>query len=262
MSTPRFIDPQATDPKLFQYLVRIGDDLLILGHRLSEWCGHAPILEEDIALANIALDCIGQSNAFLSLAAATEGQSRTADDLAFLRDPGDFRNLQLVEQPNGDFGVTIVRQVLFDAYALPFFEGLSKSSNLEIAGAAGKAVKETSYHLRHCSDWLIRLGQGTEESNSRVQAGLNDLWDFTYELGAEDDLDRELSKRGLAPSLKEVRAKWESQIADLLKKAGLKRPEDNRFHSSGSRSGIHSEHLGHLLAEMQVLRRSYPQATW
>ena len=245
-----------------QYLIGVGDDLLILGHRLSEWCGHAPILEEDIALANIALDCIGEANAFLTLAAKVEGKGRSADDLAFLRDPGHFRNLQLVEQPNGDFGVTIVRQVLFDAYALPYFEALSKSSDSEVAGAAGKAAKETNYHFRHCGDWLIRLGQGTEESHARVQAGLNDLWDYTYELGTEDPADAPLQKSGLVPDLKHVRAAWESRITTLLKDAGLKRPEDNRFKASGSRRGKHTEHLGHLLAEMQVLRRSLPQAAW
>lgn len=246
----------------FNFLIRHGDDLLILGQRLSEWCGHGPILEEDIALANIALDCIGQANSFLTLAAIEEGKGRSADDLAFLREPSEFRNLQLVEQPNGDFGKTIVRQVMFDAYALPLFEALTASSHTELAGLAGKAFKETKYHLRHVSDWLVRLGKGTEESHKRVTESLNELWEFTFELGALDSVDLELSKNGMAPGLQGIRESWASNIGRILNEAGLEKPSDNRFKASGSRSGIHTEHLGHLLAEMQILRRTYPDAVW
>ena len=256
----RKIDP--TGDPLAEYLIRIGDDLLILGHRLSEWCGHAPILEEDIALANIALDSIGQANGFLSLGAQIQGRGFSADDLAFLRDPRDFKNLQLVEQPNGDFGKTIVRQFLFDSYAVPFFAALSKSSNAEVAGLAGKAFKEVSYHLRHASDWLTRLGLGTEESKLRVQASLDELWEFTFELGQADEVDVSLVKKGLAPDLGGVRKAWEEGVSQGIKKAGLIQPSNECYKSTGSRNGIHTEHLGHLLAEMQVLPRAHPDAKW
>jgi ring-1,2-phenylacetyl-CoA epoxidase subunit PaaC len=247
---------------LSEYLIGIGDDLLILGHRLSEWCGHAHGLEEDIALANIALDCIGQAAAYFTLAAAEEGKGRSADDIAFLRECRDFKNYQLLEQPNGDFAVTIVRQTLFDGYALPFFNALSKSSNREIAGAAGKSVKEITYHLRHAKNWFLRLALGTEESKRRMQSALDLLWEFTYELGSSDPDDAALIKSGIVPDLKPIRKNYEEFISALIKEAGLNPPADTGYRSSRSRKGIHTEYLGHLLAEMQSLHRAHPGAQW
>lgn len=255
-------NPLDSTPGLFDFLLGIGDDLLILGHRNSEWCGHGPVLEEDIALANIALDCVGQATGFLTLAAAAEGKGRTADDLAFLRSDRDFRNLQLVEQPNGDFGKTIVRQLFFDAYALPFFTALSASKHTEIAGLAGKALKETAYHIRHARDWFLRLALGTDESRRRIEQAVAELWEFTFELGAPDTIAPTLISAGIAPDLTPIRSQWEQYIEELFAEAGLKTPPADGYRSSGSRCGIHTEHLGHLLAEMQSLQRAHPGASW
>ena len=249
-------------PGLSEYLTGIGDDLLILGHRLSEWCGHAHGLEEDIALANIALDCIGQATAFLTLAAAAEGKGRTADNLAFLREGREFRNYQLVEQPNGDFATTIVRQVLFDSYAHPFFTALAKSSDPEIAGLAGKSLKETTYHLRHATDWFMRLALGTEESKQRMQRALDELWEFTFEVGQPEAETAELVKLGIAPDPAPIRAQYEQSISKLIADSQLTRPAEGGYRSSKSRQGLHTEHLGLLLAEMQSLHRAHPGARW
>lgn len=246
----------------FEYILRIGDDLLVLGHRLSEWSGHGPILEEDIALSNIALDCIGQAQALLKLAGEIEGKGRTEDDLAYFRTEREFRNLQLVEQPNGDFAKTIIRQFLFDAYALHLFEALSKNSNETLAGIAAKALKETRYHLRHTSEWVLRMGDGTEESHNRAQAAINELWAFTSEIFDEDEVQVSLEGAGLVPSLQSIKPKWEALVAETFKRATLTLPIDSGYHSSRSREGIHTEHLGHMLAEMQSLARAHPGAKW
>jgi ring-1,2-phenylacetyl-CoA epoxidase subunit PaaC len=242
------------DGALGQYLLRLGDDRLVLGHRLSEWCGHAPILEEDIALANIALDLIGQANLFLSLAG-------DADALAFLREAIDYRNVLMVELPRGDFAFTVVRQFLFSAAAVYQLDGLTRSSNSDLAGIAAKALKESRYHVRHTGEWVIKLGDGTDESHRRAQDAVDALWRFTGEMFVMDDVDRGLVAEGVAPDLSTIEPLWHAQVADVLARATLKVPEGG-YMQRGGRSGRHTEHLGHMLTEMQILQRSFPGATW
>jgi len=251
----------ATSNALFEYLCRLGDDRLVLGHRLSQWCGHAPILEEDIALGNFALDLIGQASALLHLAGEVEGKGRDEDALAFLRDENQFRNAQLVELPIGDFGYTVVRQFLFDAFDVLLLDGLTRSSNETLAGIAGKALKEAKYHLRHSAEWVVRLGDGTEESHGRVQRALNELWPFAFELFETDDVDHAMNAQGVAAEPATLRAQWESTVRDVFAKATLLVPETARL-VTGGRRGRHTEHLGHMLAEMQILPRSHPGAKW
>jgi ring-1,2-phenylacetyl-CoA epoxidase subunit PaaC len=245
----------------FEYLVRLGDDRLVLGHRLSEWCGHAPILEEDIALANIALDLIGEATLLLGLAARVEGGERDADALAFLRDAIDYRNALLVELPKGDFGVTIVRQLFFSVFGLLQAEALQRSNDVDLAGIAAKAVKESRYHVRHSADWVIKLGGGTEESNRRVQSAVADLWRYTGELFIADDIDRDAATAGFGVDPSTLEMAWHTTIADVLGRAGLTIPE-NTYMQRGGRLGRHTEHLGHMLTEMQILPRSHPGAAW
>jgi ring-1,2-phenylacetyl-CoA epoxidase subunit PaaC len=250
-----------TRTALVEYLQRHGDDRLVLGHRLSEWCGHAPILEEDIALANIALDFVGQANLLLGLAGHLEGQGRDADALAYFREAVEYRNLQLVELPNGDFGFTIVRQFLFDAYDVAFLEALQRSAHSELAGIAGKAYKEARYHLRHSAEWVIKLGDGTEESHERAQLALDELWRFTGELFAMDDTDGTLVTAGVAPDLAGLEPRWRERVTGVVRQATLRLP-DSMPAMLGGRRGRHTEHLGHILAEMQIVARSFPGATW
>lgn len=244
-----------------RYAVHLGDTSLILGQRLGEWIGHAPALEEDLALANIGLDLIGQARYLLSYAAELEGRGRSEDDFAFLRDPSDYLNLGLVEQPNVDFGYTIVRQFLFDAWQMELFEQLAKSRDTRLAELAVKAIKETRYHVRFSAGWLVRLGDGTEESHNRVQESLDALWRFTHELFTPADLDRQALAAGIAPDPEALRAGWSERVGEVLKEATLKRPLDVAYQWHGKR-GEHSEHLSRLLAEMQVMQRTYPGATW
>jgi ring-1,2-phenylacetyl-CoA epoxidase subunit PaaC len=248
-------------PPLCRYVLRLGDLGLVLGQRLAEWVGHGPALEEDLGLANISLDLIGQARLLLSYAGEIEGQGRGEDELAFLRSQSDYLNPTLAEQPNGDFGETIVRQVLIDAFQLELYERLARSSDERLAAIAAKAVKETRYHLRYSSSWLVRLGDGTEESHARVQRALERLWSYTVELFEEDALDREMADRGIAPRLSELRAAWSARIDEILAEATLTRPAD-RTHTWFGKRGEHSEHLGYLLAEMQYLQRAYPGASW
>jgi ring-1,2-phenylacetyl-CoA epoxidase subunit PaaC len=243
---------------LFDWTLGLGDDRLILGHRLSEWCGHGPILEEELALANIALDLIGQAQTVLTLAAELEGAGRSADELAYLRDAREFRNLLLTEQPNGDFGFTIVRQFLFDAWDVPHLEALCDSPHETLAGFAAKAVKEASYHLRHSRDWIIRLGDGTEESHRRAQAALDALWRLTPEFFAPRPDEEALP----VPAARDAEAAWRERVEATLTEAGLEPPEAPASLPMTGRTGLHSEQLGHLLAEMQVLPRSHPGASW
>jgi ring-1,2-phenylacetyl-CoA epoxidase subunit PaaC len=245
---------------LFEYLLRSGDDRLILGHRLSEWCGHAPILEEDIALANVALDLIGQASLLLRLAGQVEGQGRDEDALAYFRDAIEYRNVKLVELPNGDYGRTIVRQFLFDAWSVLHLEQLQRAKHPELAGIAAKAHKEARYHVRHSGEWVLRLGDGTEESHRRVQTALDELWPYTGELFAADEIDRELAGM-IAPDPAALRPAWQEVVSDVVGRATLTLPPDAFMHSGG-RQGRHTEHLGHLLAEMQILARSHPGAKW
>lgn len=247
---------------LFEYLLRLGDDRLILGHRLSEWCGHAPILEEDIALTNIALDCIGQANAFLTLAATVENKNRTEDDLAYFRDETEFKNLQLVEQPNIDFAYTISRQFFIDAFAVHFYDELSKSKIEDLSGIAAKALKEVKYHLRHSKQWVLRLGDGTEESHNKIQNAINDLWIFTGELFFEDEIDKKLIQEKIVPPAKSIEPKWKEVIESTLDEATLKIPDEPNTNLRSGRNGDHTEYLGHILAEMQIVARSHPGTKW
>lgn len=253
---------QASDARArLEYLLRLADSSLILGQQLTAWIGHAPALEEDLGLANISLDLVGQARLFLTYAAELEGRGRTEDDLAFLREPADFRCLQLVAQPNGDFADTIVRQFLFDAWQRACFAGLARSRDARIAAIAAKALKEIDYHLRYSSGWLVRLGDGTDESRRRAQRALDRLWQFTHELCTPDDLDRQMQEAGVAPDLAEVRRAWSSRVDAMLAEATLQRPQDRAYRWLGKR-GEHGEHLGYVLADMQILQRTFPGATW
>ena len=246
---------------LFEYTLRLGDDSLMIGHRLSEWCGHGPILEEDIAMTNIALDFVGQATSLLELAGKFEGKGRSGDDLAFLRFDRDYKNVLLVEQPNVDFGVTMMRQFLFDAYRKPLFERLQHANNKEIAAIAEKSLKETKYHLRHSSEWLIRLGDGTEESHTRIQEALDNLWRYTGELFYSDDVDKELIAAGEIPSMDGLEMEWRQTVNEVFDEATLKIPESD-WQFDGGRKGMHSEHLGYILTELQYMQRAYPGLEW
>ncbi len=246
---------------LFEYVLRLGDDSLILGHRLSEWCGHGPILEEDIAMTNISLDLVGQATSLLGYAGELEGKGRDADALAFLRFDRDYKNVLLVEQPNGDFGMTMLRQFFFDAYRKPLFEKLQHSTDKHLAAIAEKSLKETKYHLKHSSEWVIRLGDGTEESNARIQDSLNTLWRYTNELFFTDEVDAELVEKGIVPSLQEIQNEWNATVTTVLTEATLTIPTNN-WKQEGGRKGLHSEHLGYILAELQYMQRAYPNMQW
>ena len=252
---------EATRAALVAYLLRLGDDRLVLGHRLSEWCGHAPILEEDIALANIALDLVGQAALLLDLAGTTEHVGRDGDALAYLREAIDYRNVLLVELPKGDFALTIMRQFLFSVAAYYQLEGLATSAHSDLAGIAAKALKETRYHVRHAGEWVIKLGDGTPESHRRAQAALDALWRFTGEMFLTDDVDGRLVGAGLIPDPGPVEAQWRAQVTGVLERATLTIPPTG-YMQRGGRQGRHTEHLGVMLAEMQILQRSFPGAKW
>ena len=258
-----FDAPPVTEPDhgLFQYALRLGDDSLILGQRLSEWTGHAPSVEVDLTLANMALDLIGQANYFLGYAAAAEGRGRTADQLAFHRDVLDFSNCLLVEQPNGDFAQTIARQFLFSTWQKMLFQHLIGSADERIASVAAKAVKEVTYHQELAAEWVIRLGDGTEESHRRMQDGLEWNWRFVPELFEMDALAIEASSRGVGPDLTAFQGDYELAVRSVIEEATLELPKPQRP-ILGGRRGHHSEHLGHLLCVMQYLPRTYPDATW
>jgi ring-1,2-phenylacetyl-CoA epoxidase subunit PaaC len=246
---------------LFEYLLRLGDDRLVLGHRLSEWCGHAPILEEDIALANISLDLIGQATLLLKLAGEVEGKGRSEDELAYFRDAIDFRNVLLTELPKGDFAFTIVRQFLFGVAAYYELEGLTRSAHPALAGICAKALKETHYHVRHSGEWVIKLGDGTEESHARAQRALDDLWRYTGEMFLGDSVDARLAAAGIIPDPSPAEPKWKAQVTDVLARATLEPPAVT-YMQRGGRNGRHTEHLGHMLSEMQIVARSHPGAQW
>jgi ring-1,2-phenylacetyl-CoA epoxidase subunit PaaC len=250
-----------TQEALFKYILRIGDTNLILGQRLSEWTGHGPFLEEDLALTNITLDITGAAKSLLEYAALVEGKGRTEDDLAFLRNDRQFFNVQITELPNGDYARTIARQVLVDCFDFYFYQELSKSKDETLAGIAQKSLKEVTYHLRHTSAWLERFGDGTEESHNKVQLALNELWQYTNELFEMNEVDELLIKEGIAVDLNVVKTKWEKHISELVEKSTLTIPE-NVFMQTGSRKGIHTEYLAFILAEMQALPRMYPDAKW
>lgn len=247
---------------LLQFTLGRGDDSLILGHRLSEWCGHAPILEEDIALSNIALDCLGQAQAWLGLAGELSGEEKSADDLAYFRDARDFRNCLMVEQPNGDFAMTILRQFLFDSFQVVLLQGLTGSSHPGQAAIAAKSLKEVQYHLRHAREWVLRLGDGTEESHRRAQFALDELWRFTDEFFLPGPGETDLSKSGLVPDRSNYRKEWHENVQKVLSEATLQSPREEAPGEPRGVLGFHSEHLGHLLSEMQILARSHPGAKW
>jgi ring-1,2-phenylacetyl-CoA epoxidase subunit PaaC len=251
---------RAGDP-LVEYLLRHGDDRLVLGHRLSEWAGHAPILEEDIALGNVALDLVGQAAALLGLAGAAEGQGRDADALAYFREVVEFRNALLCELPRGDFAVTMVRQFLFDAYDVLLTERLQASAHAELAGVMAKANKEARYHVRHSADWVVRLGDGTAESHARAQAAVDELWRYAPELFVPDAVDRAMLAAGVGADLDALRPEWEARVRAVLAEATLRAPAGG-FAARGGRQGRHTEHLGRMLAEMQIVARSHPGAAW
>lgn len=244
---------------LAAYALRFGDNALILGQRLSEWCGHGPVLEEDIALTNVALDLIGQARLWLGHAAELAGGGATEDTLAMGRDVMDFRNVLLVEQPNGDFADTIARQFLFDAWAVPLYEAFAASRDETVRGIAEKAVKEAAYHRKHSSEWMIRLGDGTDQSHARIAASLDKLWGFTHELFETDALDRRMLEAGIGVDLARLRAPWTAHVEAVLREATLAVP-DVTWRVTGGRAGRHSEHLGYILAELQFVRRAYPDA--
>lgn len=246
---------------LFEWLLRRGDTALVLGHRVSEWCGHSPVLEEDIALANVALDLIGQARMWLSLAGEVEGKGRDENDLAYLRDAFDFRNVLLAEQPNGDFGKTLMRQFLIDTFQMLLLKKLEGSTDPRIAAIAAKAGKEVAYHLDRSADLVIRLGDGTPESHRRMQEALDQLWSYTGELFASDHVDTAMAAAGLSPDPATLRDEWEKTVGEVFSEATLTVPEGDFAHLGGL-TGRHSEHLGHLLADMQFLQRAYPGATW
>ncbi|ABD86261.1 1,2-phenylacetyl-CoA epoxidase subunit PaaC [Rhodopseudomonas palustris] len=246
---------------LVNYALRRGDDALVLGHRLSEWCGHAPMLEEDMALANIGLDLIGQARELFNYAAEVEGAANTEDSLAYLRDVRQYRNLLLVEQPNGDFARTMLRQLFYSAFADSYWRAMMGSSDPTLAAIAAKSEKESAYHLRHASEWVIRLGDGTEESHRRAQAAVDELWAFTGEMFQVDDGDAALIADGIAIDPERLRAGWSETVASVLARATLQQPSSS-WMQKGGRAGHHSEHLGHLLSELQSLQRSFPGATW
>ncbi|NIX75868.1 1,2-phenylacetyl-CoA epoxidase subunit PaaC [Microvirga terricola] len=246
---------------LLEFLLRTGDNALILGHRVSQWCGHSPVLEEDIALANTALDLIGETQLWLGLAGEVEGKGRTADSLAYLRDAAEFRNVLLVERPNGDFGQTLMRQFLFDVWHFELLTALQESSNARIAEISAKVLKEVSYHLERSADLIIRLGDGSAESHRHMQSALDDLWAYTGELFLTDVGDDALAEAGIAPAPASLKPKWEATVSRVLGEATLRRPTDNYIHKGGKR-GVHTEHLGYILAEMQFLQRAYPGAIW
>lgn len=253
--------PNVDQTALFEFLKRIGDNTLILGHRVSEWCGHSPALEEDIALSNTALDLIGQTQLWLGLAGDVEGKGRTADNLAYLRDATEFRNVLLVERPNGDFGKTLMRQFLFDAWHFLMLKALRGSTDKRIADIAEKAYKEVAYHLDRSRDLVIRLGDGTAESHRRMQEALDDLWAYTGELFIGDASDAALAEAGIAPEPQSLKAGWDELVGETLAEATLKKPADGYMHKGGKR-GVHTEHMGFILADLQFLQRAYPGATW
>jgi ring-1,2-phenylacetyl-CoA epoxidase subunit PaaC len=250
-----------SETPLVLYTLRRADDALILGHRLSEWCGHAPMLEEDMALANIALDLLGQARELYTYAAKTEGRDNDEDKLAYLRDVRQYRNLLLAEQPNGDFARTLVRQFFYSAFADLYWRAMMNAVDPTLAAIAAKSEKESAYHLRHSSEWMVRLGDGTAESHRRAQAAIDDLWAFTGEMFAADDSERGLIDAGIAVDAAGLRPRWLKTVSEITDEATLTLPR-NDWMQQGGRSGHHTEHLGHLLSELQSMQRTFPGATW
>lgn len=245
-----------------ELLLRLGDSALILSQRLTEWCGKGPALEEDMALANISLDLIGQARLWLSYAAEVEGLGRDEDQLAFLRDAHDFRNLLLVEQPNGSYADTLVRQFFFDTWHQLTLEALTRSADGRVADIAEKALKEVRYHLRRSGDLIVRLGDGTDVSHRRVQSAIDDLWMYTGEMFSSDEVDEVMAAQGIATDPSALRDAWLAHVAQVFAEATLTMPAPEAWMQSGGKQGRHGEAMGYLLAEMQFLQRAYPAAQW
>ncbi len=246
---------------LIHFLYRLGDNSLILGQRLAEWCSKGPTLEEDVALTNISLDNFGQARMIFSHLAELEANGKSEDDYAFKRNEREFYNALIVERPNGHFGDTIARSFLFDAFQFHFYKELTKSTNDFLAGLAGKSLKEVQYHVRHSGEWIVRLGDGTEESKEKIQESINSLWEYTGDMFTTDDQINALTKKGIAPDYSVIKDNWYKTVEEVLYRATLKKPEDG-FMQKGSLTGLHSEFLGHLLGDMQYLQRAYPNAEW
>jgi ring-1,2-phenylacetyl-CoA epoxidase subunit PaaC len=252
---------QISEDSRVQYLLRTGDTCLILAQRLGEWCGHAPVLEEDIALANMALDLIGQARAVLTRAGEIEGAGHDEDQLAFLRDERDYRNLTLVELPRGDFAFTVLRNLAIATLLKLLWERLRSSNDAELAAIAGKAVKEARYHQQHAADWVVRLGDGTEESARRMRDALETVWPYIREIFEPDTVGQQAAASGLGPCWSELRPQWESEVGAVLAHAGLAAPAATPYLSTG-KAGRHSEHMGYLLSELQYLQRAFPGGVW
>jgi ring-1,2-phenylacetyl-CoA epoxidase subunit PaaC len=252
---------QVSETPLVLYALRRADDALILGHRLSEWCGHAPMMEEDMALANMGLDLLGQARELYSYAAKVEAAGNDEDKFAYLRDVRQYRNLLLLEQPNGDFARTMARQFFYAVFADLYWRAMMNSRDATLAAIAAKSEKESAYHVRHSSEWIIRLGDGTEESHRRVQAAVDDLWAYTGEMFEVDDSERGLIDAGIAVDPAMLRARWLETVSNVLREATLMLPKSD-WMQQGGRSGRHSEHLGHLLSELQSMQRTFPGAIW
>ncbi|MCK1651303.1 phenylacetate-CoA oxygenase subunit PaaC [Bradyrhizobium sp. 149] len=257
----RVANIQVSETPVVLYALRRADDALILGHRLSEWCGHAPMLEEDMALSNIALDLIGQARELYTYAAKVEGKDNDEDRFAYLRDVRQYRNLLLVEQPNGDFAQTMVRQLFYSAFADLYWRAMMTSRDATLAAIAAKSEKESAYHLRHASEWIIRLGDGTDESRARAQGAIDHLWAFTGEMFAVDEGERALIHADIAIDPGSLRGRWLTTLSAVIREATLDLPQTD-WMQQGGRSGRHSEHLGHLLAELQSMQRTFPGQTW
>ena len=243
------------------YILQLADNSLILGQRLSEWCGHGPVLEQDIALTNIALDLMGQARSLFEYAAKSEDKGRTEDSLAFLRTEREYKNVLLVEQANEDFAYTIVRQFLFDVFHFYQVEALLESKDETLAAIAAKSIKEITYHLRFSSEWMIRLGDGTDISHHKIQEALDDLWMYTGELFVSSEADSKMLKAGIAPDLEVLKVKYHTKIDEILTRATLSKPE-SEWMQDGGKKGIHSENMGFILAEMQYMQRTYPGQEW
>jgi ring-1,2-phenylacetyl-CoA epoxidase subunit PaaC len=261
MREPVTTTTRPRDADLAELALRLGDDALVLGQRLCQWITRAPMIEEDLALSNIALDLIGHARVLLSRSGALDGSGRDEDDLAFGRTEREFRNALLVELPNGDFAVTIARHLVFSHYAVPFYERLAGCGDAELAAFAARAAAEVGSHRRHASDWTLRLGLGTAESARRMQAGLDRIWPHAAELFESDPVVDRLVDAGLHPRPDEVRAAWHEGVADVLARAELTEPAPN-WHATGGRAGLHTEAFGPLVAEMQSVHRQYPGGTW
>ena len=246
---------------LINYCLRLGDSSLILGQRMAEWCSNGPILEEDIAMTNLSLDLIGQARTMLTYAGELEGKGRSEDDLAYRREEREYYNTLLSERPNGHFGDTVVRNFLHSAFFYHLYQALKNSSDEMIAAHAAKSIKEVTYHLRHNAEWLIRLGDGTSESHDKVQESLNNLWEFTGDLFEMNEVDELLIKEGIAVDLNSIKKDWNKTVNEVLERSTLSRPEDE-YMQTGRLDAMHSEYLGHLIAEMQFLQRAYPTAKW